>query len=374
MANAYGSVASAASFTCTKPTGTASGDVLTAAVFSIGSANGATSSGWTQQKVQSLSSTYTLTILTKAAGGSEPANYTFATTSGIAGATVIVRTTGSNTTTVIDGTATSSNTATAASITTTSANSILIMATVGFNDLTGTSIVPNAGMTEVAELVEANVTYGSLEVAYEVRGSAGASGTRTSTDASASGFLTAMVAIKEASSSTNHPLVGTSSGIGNQTGALIRALSLAGTSSGIGASTGALSVTRSVAGTSGGVGDQTGNLTLTRVVYILGTSDGIGDQTGDLHVRWSLAGTSTGIGDQSASLSFAISIAGTSSGIGDQTGDLFVGTLLPTLPWDPRLGQGTYTSGQGITGSVAKPAVITGSVASTTRHITGEVS
>jgi len=206
VANAYQSVASAASFTCSKPTGTASGDTLTAAVFGIGSTTFASLSGWTQ-RATATNSIYTLTILTKIAGGSEPATYTF-TGPPAAGATVIVRSSGGDTSAVIDGTPTSSATATVGSITTTSANSLLIMATVGLGDTTGTSIAPDAAMTERAELVEANVAYGSLEVATELRASAGATGTRTSTDASAIGFLTAMVAIKEASTAASHPLTG----------------------------------------------------------------------------------------------------------------------------------------------------------------------
>lgn len=200
MANAYQSVASAASFTCSKPSGTASGDTLTAAVFSIGGTTPASLAGWTQRATTSFSSTYTLTILTKIAGGSEPANYTFAAGATVAGATVLIRSSGGDASVVIDGTPTTSTTATVGSITTTSANGILIMATVGIGDTTGTSIAPDAAMTERAEVVEANVAYGTLEVATQALGASGATGTRTATDASASAFLTAMLVIKEASS------------------------------------------------------------------------------------------------------------------------------------------------------------------------------
>ena len=225
MALAYQTVASAASGTCNKPTGTASGDTLTAAVFGVGGTTAASLAGWTQQATTNASGFVSLTILTKIAGGSEPASYTF-TGPPLVGATIIVRASGGDTSAVIDGTPTTSTTATVGSITTTSANSLLVMATVGGSDTTGTSIAPDAAMTERAELADGFASYGSLEVATEARASAGATGTRTSTDAAASGFLTAMVAIKEASAATvvDAPAMAASYAMGTPTNALTQRL------------------------------------------------------------------------------------------------------------------------------------------------------
>ncbi|MFF5973724.1 hypothetical protein ACFY7C_19565 [Streptomyces sp. NPDC012769] len=67
--------ASATSLTVTKPTGTASGDLLTA-VLSTNYQTFDTPSGWTKIGEQGIE-TFLVTVFQKVAGGSEPANYSF---------------------------------------------------------------------------------------------------------------------------------------------------------------------------------------------------------------------------------------------------------------------------------------------------------
>jgi hypothetical protein len=151
-----------------------------------------------------------------------------------------------------------------------------------------------------------------------------------------------------------HPLVGTSAGVGDQTGALRFLYPIAGTTTGVGSQTGALTMTPSarlsfvefevpdggsISGTTSGLGDQTGALHF--IGSISGTSAGIGDQTGILQIlpvaflsfvefelpnaaatTQALAGTSPGIGNQTGAVSIAWSVAATSAGIGNQTGTL----------------------------------------------------
>lgn len=94
MANGFRSAASfaadvnGASATCTKPAGTVSGDVLIAVVSrsqTAAATTSFTSSGWSVAGFFPGSATYApIAVLTKAAGGSEPANYTF-TSNGFSG-------------------------------------------------------------------------------------------------------------------------------------------------------------------------------------------------------------------------------------------------------------------------------------------------
>lgn len=189
------SFASSTSATCSKPSGTASGDVLVALVSSAGSA--AAISGWTSQASANYASFYFNTILTKVAGGSEPGSYSVSA-GPVAESFIILRVIDADTIAVIDGTPTTNSAAggniTNASITTTVADSLLVIGATAV----GSSIGPDGSMTEAVETGPGSTytLYGNA--ATEVRGTAGATGTRTQT-----GGLVAqcMVAIKGASAS-----------------------------------------------------------------------------------------------------------------------------------------------------------------------------
>lgn len=123
---------------------------------------------------------------------------------------------------------------------------------------------------------------------------------------------------------TNHPLAGTTSGIGASSGAVAVAKPLAGTSGGTGGQTGAVAVAKPLAGTSAGTGDQSGSAVVAKA--LAATSGGIGAQSGALDAAKSVAGTTAGSGDQSGALIRAIPVAGSASGTGDAAGDLTVTT------------------------------------------------
>lgn len=193
MAIAYESIATSLTGTCTKPTGTATGDLLVAAVCTYDSPT--PPSGWTQQAQENYAATYFLTIYTKAAGGSEPSDYTWTSTAVFN--VHITRISGADTTNPITGTPTSGTSLdpTCASITT-GTNAILMYFPVGYLAAT----TPPTGMTERAENGP-DTTLGQLYLATDTESvSSGATGSRAT---ASTAVVTVMVAIAEGATSTD---------------------------------------------------------------------------------------------------------------------------------------------------------------------------
>lgn len=192
MAVTYQSVASSNSATCSKPTGTTSGDLLVASVTSYTDA--ASLTGWTAVAGASgsYSSAYFGTILWKIAGGSEPASYTFTTAGAAVFHSIIIRVSGHDATTPIDvSSVITDGTGVIPSVTTTSAGALLIA--YALSDVTTTA---PTGMTSRAN-VGPDTTLGAfyLGSSTEDRASAGATGTRTYTGAGGTTYVAGMVAI-----------------------------------------------------------------------------------------------------------------------------------------------------------------------------------
>lgn len=195
MAIVVESVASSASATCAKPTGTASGDLLVAIVGAVGGAPSL--AGWDSRAAANNSGFYFESVFTRVAGGSEPADYTFSAPA-VEGV-IILRLSGADTSTIIDGTATTSTNGTAGSITTTADGSMLVMGSVG----TG-AITPDAGMVEADESGPGATYNLYVNAATETRATAGATGTRTQT-AGGSLVTSAMVALSPLNGAVNPP-------------------------------------------------------------------------------------------------------------------------------------------------------------------------
>ena len=188
MAVTYESVASASSATVSAPSGLASGDLLVALVASVGAKSSL--SGWTEEGSATNGSFYFLTALTKIAGGSEPADYTFAS-AGVVEGGILLRVTGHDPADLIDGSVTGASGSLAApGMTTTVDGALLAIA-----GLATASIDPDAAMTERAE-VGPTASFGLyLNAATEADATAGATGTRTQTTAG-SPVLTLMLAVR----------------------------------------------------------------------------------------------------------------------------------------------------------------------------------
>lgn len=175
---AFESIASAAdTLTCAKPSGTVEGDVLVAFTLSGGVAS---ASGWTEVEVGPIFGIYNLTVLAKAAGASEPPQYTFTASGGQYGS-AIMRASGGNLGNLIDGTPSVNSVGTLAmtctGIDVTSNDALLVMATVsGTSD--GATVDPAMG--ERLQLSAAGGGLG-LTIGTESLAVPGNTGTRTFT-------------------------------------------------------------------------------------------------------------------------------------------------------------------------------------------------
>jgi len=203
VALTYQSTTTSTTGTCNKPPSTASGDHLAAVVYGAGSTTAASLAGWTPRLAINDGSFASLTVLTKTAGGSEPANYTF-TGPALVDASMIVRATGTGGTLTVDGTAsfatTSASPAAIPSLTTAIANSLLLMAVTNTYSGSPPDIAQPGTATEIAEFKSGN-GFVILEAAYEVKATAGATGTRSFTSASGTAFgFGVMIALNEVSS------------------------------------------------------------------------------------------------------------------------------------------------------------------------------
>lgn len=179
------------SLTIDKPTGVVSGDVM---LVNITSNNGGTPSlsGWSSLGTGIFNgSNLRATVLYKVAGGSEPANYTFALGAGANDAVgTIVAFSGVDNASPIDATGTmglsvaAGQTATAPGITTNSANAAVVMFGNQSDNRTYSSWTTTSpgNLTEIAEFLWTNGTQDmSVGAAWATKASAGATGDGTVT-------------------------------------------------------------------------------------------------------------------------------------------------------------------------------------------------
>ncbi len=187
--------------TITKPSGTASGDVLIAGIsFETGTDETSITvpSGWTLVRRVNNSNNEGLAVYRKVAGGSEPASYawTFAQSRSLSGG--IMAFTGVDNTTPIDvenGQATAQNTTHATpSLTTTQANTVLVT---HFAIPQSATWTPPTGMTEQYDVPETN-RGNSLEGDTVAQAVAGATGAKTATANASDVGVTHILALRPA--------------------------------------------------------------------------------------------------------------------------------------------------------------------------------
>ena len=181
---------SSSDITINKPTGTASGDVLVAAIYSAG--NNITDtppSGWTQVTKVNINNRQ-LWLYYKVAGGSEPASYTWTASYSNAGGG-IDRYSGVDNTTPEDATVTTNNgTGTSATYSgvTTSTDGAMLVGTACSNNI-NVAYTPPSGFTEEWELDRHTLT-------DNIQASAGASGDKTTDLGSSYNWATIFWALK----------------------------------------------------------------------------------------------------------------------------------------------------------------------------------
>lgn len=185
----YGSVRNGAATspaTVTKPSGTASGDLLIACVVasSAGGRYFDTPSGWTSEDLTNMGSTnhYYLQTFSKVAGGSEPSSYDFdPRVQYVIGGVIIARVSGAEdpaTTSLVIATASSgaSGTCTAPSVTPTDADSLVLRFCGSTYNAAGSGI----SFATSTEAIEAHTNNVDCAMASFTQG-ASASGTETVT-------------------------------------------------------------------------------------------------------------------------------------------------------------------------------------------------
>jgi RHS repeat-associated protein len=186
------------SIVVTKPAGVTTNDVLLAAINVDQTPTITPPAGWTLVRSDVNGTIQTLAIYWRAAGGSEPASYTFTFGAAVNAATAgIVAYSGVDTTTPIDVSGGQANTAstsvTAPSVTTTVANAMVV----GFfgldNDATFT---PPSGMTERWDLDVQGTNDEASEAADVVKATAGATGTKVATATVSDTSIGQLIALK----------------------------------------------------------------------------------------------------------------------------------------------------------------------------------
>ncbi len=184
----------------TKPSGVVSGDLMLMFLSTDGNTVLNTLSGWTvvEETTTSAGDKCTLTILSKVAGGSEPADYTFTGGGNQTRAGIIFRIDGQHATfkdvSGIDNTG-NSNTPTAPTVTTTVANCLVLCSYAQDDDS-----APNTHPGSTTELADFDSGGGAspastLGVASYTQVSAGATGTRAWSDANNVQWIGCQVAI-----------------------------------------------------------------------------------------------------------------------------------------------------------------------------------
>ena len=172
------------SITLNKPSGTASGDVLVAAVdIGLGTTTVTAPSGWTLVRSTTSGSSLTQATYVHVAGTSEPSSYQWRFSSLRMASGVMAAYVGVNTTTPVDvsggGSSSNSSSDVAPSVTTTVAGDLLIGV---FGEAANASVTPPTGMLEqVEQLAGTGNTRVVTELSDQQLGAAGATGTRTAT-------------------------------------------------------------------------------------------------------------------------------------------------------------------------------------------------
>ena len=176
-------VTSGTSITLNKPSGTASGDVLIAAIEISGTTTVAAPSGWALIRSTSSGSALTQATYVHPAGASEPSSYQWQFSSSRLASGIVAAYVGVNGTTPVDvssgGSSSGSTSIVAPSLTTTTAGDLLIGA---FGGAGNASVTPATGMLEENEqLAGTGNTRIVVELSDQQLGAAGATGTRTAT-------------------------------------------------------------------------------------------------------------------------------------------------------------------------------------------------
>ena len=171
------------SITLAKPSGTASSDVLVAALDNAGTTTVTAPSGWTLVRSTSSGSSLTQATYVHVAGTSEPSSYQWRFSSQRTASAVMAAYIGVNTTTPVDvssgGSSSNSSSDVAPSVTTTVAGDLLIGV---FGEAANATVTPPAGMLEQLEQAAGTSTTRVLsELSDQQLGAAGATGTRTAT-------------------------------------------------------------------------------------------------------------------------------------------------------------------------------------------------
>jgi parallel beta-helix repeat protein len=192
-----------------RPGGTASGDVLIAAVATRGTPTISSPAGWTRVRTDARKSAATQSMFVHVAGSSEPTTYTFTLSASETAVGTIAAYTGVDTADPVvvhagqpNGKSTS---ATAPSITPGVADSRLV----AFFGITGkATVAPPSGMTEQAEVVSPSGTSSKMtaELADQALSSGAATGTRSAALSKSLASIGQLVALRGSGSggSTNH--------------------------------------------------------------------------------------------------------------------------------------------------------------------------
>jgi VCBS repeat-containing protein len=195
-----------------RPGGTASGDVLVAAISVRGTPTVSSPSGWSRVRTDARRTALTQVLFVRVAGGSEPSTYTFTFSASGTAVGTIAAYAGVDTSNPIaaDGGQPNgkSTTATAPSITpgVTGAQLVAFFGIIG-----KTTVTPPSGMTEQVETVSPGGTSSKVtgELADQALSSSGATGTRTATLSKSLASIGQVVALRPSSGggTTNTPPV-----------------------------------------------------------------------------------------------------------------------------------------------------------------------
>jgi hypothetical protein len=159
-----------------RPTGSANGDLMLAAILAGSTATITPPSGWTSVVTTTSGTAIRQSVFIKVAGASEPASYTWTvgTASHTVGAIATYR--GATTVDVAGGQGNAKATAiTAPSVTTSQTGTLLVGI---FGTAATTTIAPDLAMTELVEVPAPGTSKPTLELADQPLGGAGATGAR----------------------------------------------------------------------------------------------------------------------------------------------------------------------------------------------------
>lgn len=283
-----------ASFTCTKPTGTVSGDVLIAyhcgdvGVLANMAASGGTA--WNTLATTGSDSTLPGKVYWKVAGGSEPASYTFSQDSGADACAAIICISGASTDTPTVATGTDgfgTNIDTPSAIAPGSADIDVRFVSAGGSLTTSESVTPPATYTEFADTHSRQYIY--VSGAHKTLAASGATGIRTFTITTAPGGRRGVTVIVT-DGTTATPLTETAAGADDLSASA--AAPLAETSAGVDALAAAVAtdLTEAAAGVD----------VLAVAVSVALTDGTVGDDNVSGGVPIDLTDTSTGVDDLAA--------------------------------------------------------------------------